>query len=280
MIYLNGQFLSAHEATIDTKDRGFLLSDGLFETIRVYQGKPFALEKHWLRLKKSAEYLELPIDLSYEQLEKITAKLLSMNTGEATLRLTLTRGVGPRGLNYPEPMKPTVLIAVFPYTEQKKLAAKIATSTIRRNEYSPLAHIKSLAYLDNILARREIVKRGFDEAILLNTKGHVAETSSANIFIVTNDNILLTPHLNDGALPGITRDIVLSLANSLHILSIERSIHPDELFTAKEIFLTNSIIELQAVEQVHDKTLASDNPVTRELQMAYKVLTRSPCAHE
>lgn len=274
MIYLNGQFISPDLAHIETTDRGFLLSDGLFETISVYQGKAFALEKHWARLKKSANLLELPVDLTYEKLEKITAELLKLNAiggGKATIRLTVTRGSGPRGLNYPEAIKPTIMMAAFPSIEHTLQPAKIDISSIRRNEYSPLATIKSLAYLDNILARREVVKLGFDEAILLNTKGYVAEASAANIFIVTKDNILTTPCLKDGVLPGVTRDIILTLAAEHHILTEERSIHPDELFNAKEIFMTNSIIEIQAVKQVHDKTFSCDeNHITRTLQAAYK----------
>lgn len=278
MIYLNGQFLPDSQAKIAYNDRGFLLSDGLFETIRVYQGKPFALKEHWARLKKAADTLELPIELSYEKTEKIIAELLKINSiggGEANLRLTITRGTGPRGLNYPDDIKPTVMIAAFPYVAHTMHPAKVSISTIRRNEYSPLATIKSLSYLDNVLARREVVKHHFDEAILLNTKGHVAEASAANIFLVTKNNTLVTPRLDDGALPGITRQMVLKLAAKNHIRTEERSIHPDELFTANEIFLTNSIIEIQAVGQIQDRTLCCDKkaaPITHQLQAAYQAL--------
>jgi len=274
MIYLNGQFISPDHAQIETSDRGFLLSDGLFETIPAYQGKPFALEKHWQRLKKSAEFLELPIELSYEKLEIIMAELINLNSmgvGRATFRLTITRGSGPRGLNYPDPIKPTVMIAVFPFVEHTFHPAKMSISSIRRNEYSPLTTMKSLAYLDNILARREVVKFGCDEAILLNTKGYIASASAANIFLVTKDNILVTPRLDDGVLPGITREIVLTLATKHHIATEERSIHPNEFVTTKEIFITNSIIEIQAVKQVHDQMFSChENSVTRVLQAAYE----------
>src|SRR6185437_14381552 len=109
MIYLNGEFISPDLAAIQATDRGFLLSDGLFETIPAYQGKPFALEKHWRRLKKSAELIELPIELSYKKLETIMINLLNLNSimgGRATFRLTITRGTGPRGLNFPDSIKP------------------------------------------------------------------------------------------------------------------------------------------------------------------------------
>lgn len=278
MIYLNGQFLSPDQAKIATNDRGFLLSDGLFETIRVYQGKPFALKEHWARLTKAAEVLELPIELSYEKTEKIITELLDLNTlkgAEANLRLTITRGTGPRGLNYPDDTKPTVMIAAFPYVAHTIHPANVTISTIRRNEYSPLANIKSLSYLDNVLARREAVKQHFDEAILLNTQGNIVEASAANIFLVTKNDILVTPRLEDGALPGITRQMVLKLAAKNHIRTEERSIQPKELLTAKEIFLTNSIIEIQAIKQIQDRTLHCDEkttPITHKLQAAYKTL--------
>ncbi len=274
MIYLNGQFLSPHDANIKPTDRGFLLSDGLFETGRTYQGKPLALEKHWVRLKKSAELLELPIDLSYEALEKILTELFKLNAieNEAIFRLTITRGSGARGLNYPETIKPTVMIAMFPYIAHIH-PTKIGISTIRRNEYSPLANIKSLACLDNVLARREITKRDFDEAILLNTQGHVAEASAANIFMVTKDHVLVTPQIKDGVLPGITREIVLELADRLSVQTEERSMHLNELLSAQEIFITNSIIEIQEVKQIEEKKL-SVNPITQILQTAYKTLIK------
>ncbi len=163
------------------------------------------------------------------------------------------------------------MIAVFPSPEHTIYPANIGISTIRRNEYSPLANMKSLAYLDNILARRDMVKRGFHEAILLNTQGNVASCSAANIFIVSKDHRLITPHIKDGVLPGITREIVLALAAEQHMIIEERSIHPDELFTAKEVFITNSIIEIQAVKQIHEKVFDCDkNHITRTLQVAYQ----------
>src|SRR5580700_1075929 len=138
MIYLNGQFLSPNDANIETTDRGFLLSDGIFETIPIYQGNPFALEKHWMRLKKSADLLELPIEFSYQYLETTVETLCKLNAiggGKATLRLTITRGSGPRGLNYPDNIKPTIMMAVFPSPDHTIHPANLGISTIRRNEY-------------------------------------------------------------------------------------------------------------------------------------------------
>lgn len=276
MIYFNGQFVPLCEAKIAPTDRGFLLSDGIFETLRIYQGKPFALKEHWVRFTKSAEKLELPHDLTYEKLENIIVKLLNLNALEdsnATLRLTLTRGSGPRGLNFPEDTKSTVMITVFPYAAHDMPPAKLHISTIKRNEYSPLANIKSLAYLDNVLARREAFKEKCDEAILLNTKGDVAEATASNIFIVNKDNVLITPCLEDGVLPGITRQLVLQLATTLSLSVEERTIKPEELLTAKEVFLTNSIIEIQTIKQIQGKMFDCNTiPITIQLQKAYKSL--------
>jgi branched-chain amino acid aminotransferase len=171
------------------------------------------------------------------------------------------------------------MIAVFPYAAHDMPPAKLKISKIKRNEYSPLANIKSLSYLDNVLARREAVKEKMDEAILLNTAGNVAEASAANIFIVNKDNVLVTPRLEDGVLPGITRQVVLKLAAAQSIVVEERAIKPEELLSAREVFLTNSIIEIQSVKQIEDKIFACDEktiPITMRLQKAYKALTTEP----
>lgn len=276
MIYLNEEFFSPESLKISGDDRGFLLGDGLFETMRSYQGRVFCLQEHWQRLKNSADYLEIPFAMSCVELAKIVAELLKKNNlsdQAASLRLTVTRGSGPRGLLPPQVVKPTIMLAAFPLAD---LSATVTACVvdIRRNELSPLARIKSLNYLDNILAKMAAVKAGFNEAILLNCQGHVAEASAANIFLVTQQNQLITPRIEDGALPGVTRQIVINLAKQLNIAVQEKIVLLDDLMNAKEIFLTNSLIEIQPIHQLRNKIMDTNIPglVTSALQSAYRII--------
>jgi branched-chain amino acid aminotransferase len=273
MIYLNGKFHFFADAKIESNDRGFLLSDGLFETMRSYEGKFFRLKEHFQRLKYGAEFLEIPITFSLSQLESIMVELLEKNglaDKDASFRLTITRGTGPRGLLPPNELKPTIMLAVFVLQEHVAASVKTYITNIGRNERSPLANIKSLSYLDNILARREAVKNDADEGILLNSKGNVAEASAANIFMVSKEGVVMTPKLEDGALPGVTRQVVIDLCNELNIPIHEITISPKILLGAKEVFLTNSLTEIQPVVSVNKQffVLQAGN-ITEQLQAAY-----------
>lgn len=262
MIYFNGQILAPESVRISPADRGFLLADGLFETMRVDDGQVLSLCEHWARLKKSADFLEIPVPLDCRELEKIISELLTCNdlAGQnAGLRLTLTRGCGPRGLLPPAGPDPTIMMTAFPLPALDPEPVRVRVVEIRRNEFSPLAQIKSLNYLDNILAKMAAVKARAEEAVLLNSKGHVAEASAANIFLVTGRG-LATPRIADGALPGIMRQKVITLAEKLNITVEERIITAEELESAAEIFLTNSLIKIQPVNRL--------GPVTRQLKTA------------
>jgi branched-chain amino acid aminotransferase len=273
MIYLNGKFVVPADAKIETNDRGFLLSDGLFETMRSYEGKVFQLKEHFQRLKNGAEFLEIPITFSLSELEGIVAELLQKNglaDKDASLRLTITRGAGPRGLLPPKEPKPTILLAAFLLQAHVAPPVKTHITTIGRNERSPLANIQSLSYLDNILARREAVKNDAEEGILLNSKGNVAEASAANIFMVSQEGVVMTPKLEDGALPGITRQVVIDLCKQLNFPIQEITISPEILLGAKEVFLTNSLTEIQPVISVNRQVFVlKAGSITEQLQTAY-----------
>ncbi len=274
MIYFNGKILPTESIRIDPTDRGFLLGDGLFETMRVYQGKVFGLREHWNRLKIGAEFLHIPLPLSEVELASIILDLLRQNNllkDDASLRLTVTRGPAPRGLLPPGEFKPTIMLTAFPFSAHHNAARLIIAST-RRNELSPTANIKSLNYLDNILAKMEATQAGETDAALLNSKGNVSETCAANIFIVTQKSIILTPRLQDGALPGITRQLVIRLARELNLIVEERVVTIDDLKQAEEIFLTNSLIEIQPVSSIN-KLIAftlSDTSLTKKLHEQYQ----------
>ncbi len=201
-IWLNGALLPAKQARIDPSDRGLTLGDGLFETIRVAGGVPLHVQRHLTRLRHGAEQLGIipPLD-DAEILAAFTQTLAANALEEAVLRLTLTRGVGPRGVAPPANARPTLLITAASWVAPSVDLSAIICQSTRRNEFSPLAAIKSLNYLDNILARREAALRGAEDAILLNTQGNVAEATAANLFLLKNGK-WLTPPVAEARSPG------------------------------------------------------------------------------
>jgi branched-chain amino acid aminotransferase len=273
MLYLNGAIVPADFARIDPADRGFTLADGLFETLRAYRGKPFRLEDHLLRLESSAQALGIPLLFDPVRIAEAVVELLEANAlseGDAAVRITATRGTGPRGLAPPAEVKPTLLITTAPYADLPKVCAA-ALVGIRRNEGSPLAQMKSLAYLDNVLAAREAASRGAEEAIQLNNAGRVAGAARANLFAVIAGR-LVTPPLGDGVLPGIARRVVLERAAALRILAEEASLLPADLAGAGEIFLTNSLFEIRSVGRLDGREIAATDIADR-LRADYRALT-------
>jgi branched-chain amino acid aminotransferase len=255
LIFLNGKFISLNEFNIEASDRGLLLGDGLFETMRVYNGKVFGLEDHYARLVTGARVLKIPVPMTLDEMNTMILKLLEANElsqKDATLRVTLTRGSGPRGLLPPTEPKPTVMITVAPLSALHHAPVNLhICTTTRRNEWSPLSNIKSLCYLDNVLAKTEAVKNKADDAVLLNTRDNIVSASAGNIFIVTKDNTIVTPRIEDGILPGITRKFVIEICKENNIPLLERAVTTEDLLSAKEIFITNSIVEIQPVASVN-----------------------------
>ncbi len=277
MIYLNGDIIPADSARISPADRGLLLGDGIFETLRAYGGRIFRLHAHLDRLIASANFLGIPIPISREALSQALDATLEANQlsqSDAALRLTLTRGAGPRGLSFPPNPKPTLLISATSLDNPHLPPAKALITSIRRNQHSPLAKIKSLNFLDNILARQEATSQGFDEALMLNSAGQLAEASAANLFIVSKA-CLLTPPIHDGALPGVTRAVIFELARSLAIAIKESSMGRDDVAQADEAFLTNSLIEVQPLIQVGEQIIGHGKigPVTAQIQKSFHQLT-------
>jgi branched-chain amino acid aminotransferase len=239
ILWLNGALIPAAEARIAPDDRGLLLGDGLFETIRVQAGAPRHLAAHLARLRRGAQVIGLPLPaLDWPTLDwpAVLADTLAANgLTEGSLRLTVTRGSGPRGLPPPADPRPTVLVTAAPAAPAPPPARLILARTTRRNEFSPLATIKSLNYLDGILARREATERGADDAILLNTRGRAAETTVSTLFVVLGTRIL-TPSVAEGALPGVARGLLLA-----HGVAEEAEIPPETLDRADGLILANSL---------------------------------------
>lgn len=240
VVWLNGRLLPAGEARIDPADRGFTLGDGLFETIRVAGGAARHLDRHLARLADGAALLGLPLPHDATALVAAAVALLAAQDqgdglAEGVLRITLTRGAGARGVLPPADAVPTLLMTLAPAPPPAGPVEAVVARTTRRNEHSPLSRVKSLNYLDSILARREAATRGAGEALLLNGAGRLAESSVANLFIV-RDGRLLTPPVAEGALPGIRRALILERGDAG-----EAPLSIADLLGAGEAFLTNSL---------------------------------------
>lgn len=235
-IWLNGTIVPVAAARIDPTDRGFTLGDGVFETIRVADGRPAHLQRHLRRLRAGLSVLALPLTLTDADIANaIDLTLRANELRNAALRLTVSRGPAPRGVLPPTGPDPTVLVAVGPLPGAMAPARAITCTVTRRNEMSPLSRIKSLNYLDNILARQEAVARNVDEALLLNTRDRLAEATAANV-IVLRDNVLLTPSIADGALPGVMRAVLIERCGVTEV-----SLGLADLFAADAVFLCNSL---------------------------------------
>jgi len=278
IIYLNGQLVPRSEAKLSPFDHGFLYGYGLFETMRAYQGHIFRLNHHLARLRHSVESIGLANTLTAFDLEVACTKTLDANKlKDARLRLTVSAGEGDMTPDPSTCSSPTVLVTardLAPLSPEKyESGFKAALSPLRRNSQSPLSRLKSTCYIENILARMAARAAGCDEAILLNEQGHLAEGSTTNIFLATNGE-LITPSLESGVLPGITRAAVLEIAQVANIKTLERQVELKELIEAEEAFLTNSILELMPLTWFDGKPIGTGKPaqLTRKLIAAYRKL--------
>ncbi len=208
MVWLNGTLVPLELARIDPGDRGFLLGDGLFETMRALNGEVRELARHYARLHGGAELLRLNVAISESNMASAIQDVLAANgLLDAALRLTVTRGPGSRGLLPSTTSTPTMLLTAAPLSPPGE-PVRLITSTIQRDETSPLSIVKTLNYLPGVLARLEAVERGADDAVLLNHAGRVAEASAATLFVLLR-GVWVTPPVSEGALPGIRRAVLL-----------------------------------------------------------------------
>lgn len=264
MLWLNGALLDESEASLSPADRGLLLADGLFETMRAEAGRVRHLSAHMARLRLGAAVLGLPVPCRDDELAGAMAALLAaegLAGTAAALRLTLTRGPGPRGLLPPADPRPTLMLTAFPLPPPRGPSHALLVEGVRRNEHSPTARLKTLAYLDQILALREATQAGGDEALLCCTAGRLACASAANLFLVV-DGRVLTPPVADGALPGITRSRLLEMGPPAG-LAVEALPLPVEMLQrASEAFTTNSLGGIRPVGRLAGRALEAPGPVT------------------
>lgn len=253
-VWLNGTLVDDDAPALPALDRGFLLADGVFETLLYVDGRACALEAHVDRLHGAAARLDIPLFWKSGDLNAAIISLLHENnlqSGRASARLTLSRGAGGRGLAYSSADTPSLVISTAPAPPVKP-AYRLHVSAVRRNEHSPLANLKSLNYGDNILARREAVAHGADEALMLNGAGFVACAAAANIWILAQD-IVRTPSLEQGVLPGIVRHYLLDLLPDFGLAVTEGPLSLETVLAADEVFLSNSLIGLRPVSELQDR---------------------------
>ncbi|MCJ7634137.1 branched-chain-amino-acid transaminase [Candidatus Bathyarchaeota archaeon] len=279
MIYVDGKYFPKSDAKISVYDHGFLYGDGVFEGIRVYDGYVFKLEEHINRLYNSAKSIALKIPLNKTEFSEAILETVRRNKNrDAYVRVVVSRGYGDLGLNPVKcPKASVVIIADYmaPLYEGRNATAIVAAT--RRNNPDALdPQIKSLNYLNNIIAKMEANRAGVDEAIMLNQHGIVCEGTSDNLFIVRN-GVLITPPLSDGALGGITRMTVLELAKKLKIHVEERSMTIHEVLSADEAFLTGTAAEIGALVEVNGQRICEGEPgpVWRKLTTEFKKLRKT-----
>jgi branched-chain amino acid aminotransferase len=266
MLWYDGHLLSRKQIRLDAGDRGLLLGDGIFETLRSLNGRIEHLDLHLQRLRNSATMLGIPLPYDATVMQDGLVALLAatgLTMGLAALRITLTRGPGRRGLLPPDKPEPHLLMTAVAYhpPAEESFAARIVA--IRRNEGSPLSRIKSLNYLDNVLALQEAIAGGAEEALLRNNAGQICGGSRNNLFVVRG-GYLITPPIADGVLDGIKRRVILDCARKIGCPVAEGSLSPMDLLSVDEAFFSNSLMGLKPVHRIDERVLAI-GPVTRIL---------------
>jgi branched-chain amino acid aminotransferase len=280
VVWVDGRRLPPEGAHISARDRGFTLADGVFETMKVRHGRVFRLDRHLDRLAGSLRTLTIP--QPSELREWVAEAVRAAHTPEASVRLTVTRGVATGGVGAPPDPNPTVVVTVAPPPAfgaaiyETGLIAAIASG--RRNEHSMTAGLKTLAYTDAVAALIEARASGADEVLFLDTAGHCSEASASNLFAVV-DGRLTTPPTTCAALPGITRATVIECAPDLGLAVDQRAFTLDELRTASEAFLTSSLRGIVPLVGIAGHAVGDGRPgpVTRQVMAAYAAIVAREC---
>jgi branched-chain amino acid aminotransferase len=282
-VYIDGTFYPKSQAKVSVFDHGLLYGDGIFEGIRAYSGSVFKLKEHVDRLYRSAHMIMLDIPMTKEQMTQAVLETLRRNDlKDSYIRLVVTRGVGDLGLNPKKCSKPTTIVIADTISLHKGGAKEdgitAMLSWVKRDPVDATSHeIKSLNYLNSILAKIEANIAGVDEAICLDKNGYICEGVAENIFIVKNGK-LFTPPNYTGALPGITAEEVMKLAMRLGYEVTEKNITPFELFNAEEVFFTGTAAEIIPVREINKRAINSGKPgpITKKLMVEFAKLVSDP----
>lgn len=282
-VYIDGEYYPKSQAKVSVYDHGFLYGDGVFEGIREYNGVVFKLKEHVDRLYRSAHALTMQMPLTKEEMIKAVVETLRKNNlKDSYIRLVVTRGVGDLGLDPRKCPKPSVVIITDQISIRSGNAKETGVTTmfswVRRNPVDATSHeIKSLNYLNSVMAKIEANACGVDEAICLEHNGCIAEGVGENIFIVKNGE-LLTPPTSTGALAGITADIITELAAKLGIKLTVTNLTPFMLFTAEEAFFTGTAMEVVPIREVNKRQIGTGKPgpVTKKLMAEFQKVIENP----
>jgi branched-chain amino acid aminotransferase len=282
LIYLDGKLVPESEAKISVFDHGLLYGDGVFEGIRFYNGRVFRLTEHLKRLYESAGSILLNIPLSFEEMEKAVLQTVAANKlRDGYIRLVVTRGVGPLGLNPYQCPKPSVIIiassiSLYP---QEKYEAGLTMVTCATRRPSPAAlspQVKSLNYLNNVMAKIEAIQGGGEEGVMLNEQGFVAECTGDNLFIVKRGEVF-TPPIAAGGLDGITRRAAIELLDAMKVRCTEANLTRHDIFSADECFLTGTAAEVIAAVVLDRRVIGTGKPgpLTKKLVERFHELANS-----
>jgi len=281
LVWINGEFVPKSQAKVSVFDHGFLYGDGVFEGIRSYNGKVFMLDEHLDRLYESAKSIWLTIPMSKEQMKEAVLQTLRVNKlRDAYIRVVVSRGDGDLGLDPRKCPKPNVIIItdrieLFP-NELYERGIEMVTVSVRRNSPQALnPNIKSLNYLNNILAKIEAINAGKPEGLMLTLDGYVAEGTGENIFIVKRKE-LFTPPAYKGILKGITRQVVMNLAREMGYPVHETVLTLHDVYTADECFITGTAAEIVPVVKLDDRTIGEGvpGPITKALIQKFRAYTQ------
>jgi branched-chain amino acid aminotransferase len=275
-IFLNDKFVPREEALVSVFDHGFLYGDGIYETLRAYDGRVFMLSQHLARLQRSAKLIGLELPIPEKDWPNLVSDAIARNNlRDAYLRITVSRGTGEIGLDPGLCPKPTVVIIAKPFQAYPPhlftKGVSLITTTVHRNLATALSpQIKSLNFLNNILAKQEATKAGAFDGLMLNAEGHLTECTTSNVFFIQQGR-LCTPSVACGILDGITRDVVLTLAREQNIRTEEHHYMPEALRQADEAFLTNTTFELMPVCEIdgHRIGAGKPGPMTKTLHEAF-----------
>jgi branched-chain amino acid aminotransferase len=281
-IWLDGELVDESAAKISVFDHGLLYGDGVFEGIRIYNGRVFRLEEHIKRLFDSAKAIVITMPWTQAEVIQYTVDTVAANhLKDGYIRLVVTRGSGGLGLNPYLCEKPSMFIiaatiSLYPKEHYENGLAVITCATRRPAPAALMPQVKSLNYLNNIMAKVEAIQSGALEAVMLNEQGYVAECTGDNIFIL-RDGVLYTPQVSDGALDGITRDVILEIAAELGIKAVERPMTRYDIYVADECFLTGTAAEVIPVVSLDRRTIGDGKPgpITRRFLEAFHRIATS-----
>ena len=281
LIYIDGKYVPREQAKVSVFDHGFLYGDGVFEGIRAYNGRVFRLKEHLDRLYDSAKTIDIKPPISKDEMAEVICEVLRRNRlDDAYIRPIVSRGVGDLGLDPRKCPKPSVVVIATSwgamYGDLYEKGLKAITVSVRRNPAESLPpNVKSLNYLNNILAKIEANYKGGDEAIFFDTNGYVSEGSGDNLYVIKNGEIVTPNTLNN--LRGVTRMVLLEIARSLGITVREQNLGYFDLYSADEVICTGTAAEVAPITWIDGRVIGSGRPgpITRQLMAAFKTVTEN-----